>query len=653
MSRKERKQKRNAGLAYVTGSGKLIEERRLTRLGPCKKNCQYHVSHEDQQRIFASYYREGNYSHRWNFVASNVVLVPKKRCVGKKKKLRKFSVEYHLKTESHDVCVCKGCFMKTLGETGAFIKSVVDNLFDSKNDLGIKDGRGKSIPTNKSDPQKLQAIQDHIKSFPTNESHYSRSHSSKQYLPQGLNVAMMYRMYVVITEEPLSIKIYRQVFKKIGLKVKSPQVDLCNRCSEFQCSLKHEKNETTKAAIEEQKRIHQEDAEAAYEAKRRDKAAVIASNGTKELLTGDLQKVLATPLLSAGMSYYKRTLSTLNFTVHGTLFNTKCYMWDETIARRGANEIASCLYIHLQKLSPKVQHVTLYTDNCPGQNRNKIVAGMLAALIHNHPTIKIFDHKFLVPGHTHMECDSDHALIEKAKKAFGTEIHHPSDWYKLVRQVKIQRPMEVIEMTSRDFFDFEDLFNGTFTMREKNTEGNKFVWKDVKWIRYNKNQGSFLYKTTLCADAPFEEMNLKKKGKPIFNLGNKIKVLNKNSLPISDDKKKDLLALLPFLRPDVRQFYEMIPSECDAKNYDYDIIETDEDPEDRLENFIPNQDVVDNPIEPDQNNNATEICEVTSEEYSGGNHKKNQEEVVVVEDLGKRSKRVIKKKTNQDYVYYN
>lgn len=41
--------------------------------------------------------------------------------------------------------------------------------------------------------------------------------------------------------------------------------------------------------------------------------------------------------------------------------------------------------------------------------------------------LEIVDHKFMIPGHNRMECDSDHAQIKKFKKRYDTPTSHPHD----------------------------------------------------------------------------------------------------------------------------------------------------------------------------------------------------------------------------------
>lgn len=106
-----------------------------------------------------------------------------------------------------------------------------------------------------------------------------------------------------------------------------------------------------------------------------------------------------------------------NLTIHDCQsgLSTHC-MWHEAVAKRGANEIASCLYKHITALPAETEHLILYSDTCGGQNKNSILISMLSFALHQHPTLKMIGHKFLIAGHTHLECDTDLAAIEKDLK---------------------------------------------------------------------------------------------------------------------------------------------------------------------------------------------------------------------------------------------
>lgn len=69
----------------------------------------------------------------------------------------------------------------------------------------------------------------------------------------------------------------------------------------------------------------------------------------------------------------------------------------------------------------------LYSDTCEGQNKNLHVACMFTYLLQVKPSLTEIHQKFLVPGHTRIECDADHSVIETQKKKANLTIFHPYD----------------------------------------------------------------------------------------------------------------------------------------------------------------------------------------------------------------------------------
>ena len=94
-----------------------------------------------------------------------------------------------------------------------------------------QDQRGKYTPHNKTMPQKLEGVREHIMQFPVYESHYSRSSNpNRRYLSPTLSVPKMYRLYKEYCEknecEPVSEWKYCEVFRtefnlSFGRSVKS------------------------------------------------------------------------------------------------------------------------------------------------------------------------------------------------------------------------------------------------------------------------------------------------------------------------------------------------------------------------------------------------------------------------------------------------
>ena len=282
---------------------------------------------------------------------------------------------------------------------------------ESPDTVSLLDRRGKHIPANKLSDDKLQEITDHINSFPAYESRYTRQISERKYLQSDLTLNKMYSLYCEKFTNPVSISKYGSIFKTMNLKFKPPHADTCHKCDIFKVKIDLASEDELETIKREQSE-HQNAADLGYKSKANDKAASKA-NSTLKVLTFDLQQCLPTPYLRTSISFYKRSLWTFNFTVHDcTLGQPFCYMWHEALARRGGNEVASCLLEHIQYLPDTVKQLIMYSDNCAGQNKNKFVATMFMIAASSFSNLEFIDHKILTVGHTHNKCDVDHSIIE-------------------------------------------------------------------------------------------------------------------------------------------------------------------------------------------------------------------------------------------------
>lgn len=81
------------------------------------------------------------------------------------------------------------------------------------------------------------------------------------------------------------------------------------------------------------------------------------------------------------------------------------------------------LYIYLKSLPDTIKHVSLYSDSCGGQNRNRLLAALLLYAVRQLP-IEVIDHNFLKIGHTDMEVNSMYSAIETNKKHQRIYIPH-------------------------------------------------------------------------------------------------------------------------------------------------------------------------------------------------------------------------------------
>ena len=329
---------------------------------------------------------------------------------------RQYTVFYHLQLNGVNVPVCKMCFMSTFNETARFIGYVMGKKLAVKSGLVSTDRRGSHEPPNKRTADDLETVRNHINSIPTYESHYTRRDSTKKYLPPHITLAELYAEYKQkFPVNPVSRFIYEREFHLLNIKIKQPNKDTCQTCDKLAMQIQlHPEND----ALKDELKRHHEDADLAYQSKAADKE-ISNLNQNMKTITFDMQQCLPTPVVLSSLAFYKRQLWTYNFTVHDCdQSQAYCYIWHEAVAKRGGDDIASCLYQYIVANLPKsVTHLVMYSDTCSGQNKNCFVAAMCMKALQNSETLEIIDHKFLIPGHTHMECDTDHSLIEKKKKS--------------------------------------------------------------------------------------------------------------------------------------------------------------------------------------------------------------------------------------------
>ena len=138
----------------------------------------------------------------------------------------------------------------------------------------------------------------------------------------------------------------------------------------------------------------------------------------------DMQQILLCPHGKSSSYFYKRRLGVYNLTIYDYKNgDAHCFMWPENEGRRGSNEVASCLFKYMDVQSKQgIKQITMFSDNCAGQNRNRFVAFALN-FARKHFKLDKITHIFLEKGHTETENDSVHATIER--KVRNIDIYSP------------------------------------------------------------------------------------------------------------------------------------------------------------------------------------------------------------------------------------
>lgn len=197
--------------------------------------------------------------------------------------------------------------------------------------------------------------------------------------------------------------------------------DTCRTCDKLEAQIQCERtNNSNKEDLIEQKRHHLQLVKSTKE-----KFAETIKNARDEsndieVLTFDLQRALETPSITTSEAYYRRQLWCYNLCIYDEK-RDKAYMyfWSEATASRGAQKVSSCLIKHFHTFVPReTKKVVLYSDACPGQNRNIKTTSMMKKLLDSWPHNQLFaiEQRFFVSGHSYNSCDRCFGLIERQKK---------------------------------------------------------------------------------------------------------------------------------------------------------------------------------------------------------------------------------------------
>lgn len=148
------------------------------------------------------------------------------------------------------------------------------------------------------------------------------------------------------------------------------------RCE--QCERYNTLPEDQKASEAQKQSDHEENKKIARALMKSAKEEASSPNEDVRTINFDMEKVLTTPRAEIGPLYYCSKLCVWNFTIYELASHKGlCHVWNETIGCRGSNEIASFLWKYFKEESKKgVRLFLLFSDNCGGQNRNKMVFSM-------------------------------------------------------------------------------------------------------------------------------------------------------------------------------------------------------------------------------------------------------------------------------------
>lgn len=548
---------RARGEEYLSQRGKVMPKKEINSALLCKEKCRLHCSDkfllEDRKAIFEKYYSlDINAKNSLLFKSINIKPVARHRANVKKEKTYSYtySITFNRKTEM----ICRGALCSLYQISRKKIE-LMQRTLQKGNNAPTPDKRGQH--TNR--PHKIKedviaCIMDHIKKFPSEESHYSRNRNChKKYLSPLLNMTAMHKMYIEECENrkldnsfKVTLSSYANIFStKFNLSFGHPRSDTCSVCDSGQNT-----------------DLHTENFKAAFESQRRDREKPSMEKNTC-YITMDLQQTMPLPKLSTSKAFYLRQMWYYNFGIHCvTASGTKPFFmhWTEDVAKRGSIEIASCLFRFCQQLKEthkNIDHLIIWSDSCAGQNKNFNVVSLYQLLILNG-TFKVIDHKFPEVGHSYLDSDRNFGRIEKKLRKVEN-IYVPEEYRELIKSASTKN-CATLDMENY-FYNFDELSGKLHIWNKKTNElGQKVSFRDsVKWIRVDEF-GSYLYKENLDEYSPFYKVDLLKKGSRVICKEDNITLrrITEKRGGLTAEKLSNLREQLKFVKEEYKWFYEKI-----------------------------------------------------------------------------------------------
>ena len=283
---------------------------------------------------------------------------------------RKASFKFFVLLEYNRLQVCRKAFLNLHGISQKRIFRICTLLI---NNTTPRDKRGYNVKSHAISGEICKKIFDHIHSFPTKVTHYGTN--VIRYLDARLNVKIMYNLFK--TKYPnfnIKYEYYLKYFNEnFKLRFGRPQIDVCSKCEEFEVKIKNSHlSQSAKTTASNEFRVHKTRTKTFYKEL---KAAreLCRSDDSVCGLVFDFMQNLQLPHIPVQEIFYMRQIWVYAFCVTNLKDNSsRVYLYSEGNAKKGANEVCSFIYDYIKNYCvPKtVQSLYLFSDGCPGQNKN-------------------------------------------------------------------------------------------------------------------------------------------------------------------------------------------------------------------------------------------------------------------------------------------
>ncbi|KAJ0397493.1 hypothetical protein P43SY_009300 [Pythium insidiosum] len=186
-----------------------------------------------------------------------------------------------------------------------------------------------------------------------------------------------------------------------------------------------------------------------------DTAAVSENN---LVITMDYAQNIALPHVTETPSqwYFLSLVSVSVFGIHNAnLARQTNYIYTERKGGKGSNEVVSMLHKYIG-CEPTHKVLTVYADNCGGQNKNNFVVKYLLLLAHTGLFEEV-NYKFFIRGHTKNACDRGFGTMKK--KLAREDCWTLAQLCEALGRASISTDTVSLEEVESPFFAYKDIFN--------------------------------------------------------------------------------------------------------------------------------------------------------------------------------------------------
>lgn len=537
----------------VSLSPKLFECFLFNFFFSCKNACFTKISPELKQSILTQFNGLANKniqdSHLAGLISMNHISRRRPRR-NEHNKTHGASFTYKIRHPEYQSQVCKTAFLSLHGIKDGRVRRIRDSLMITGASPRDKRGSHKNRPKKISESV-TDLIKMHIKSFPSRQSHYSRRKNPDcYYLPESLTLKDMHSIFLEKYRINISYKSYWRIFRThFNIKFGFPRSDTCSECDRIAQQLNNlELNAEERTKLNVEKELHLRKAEAFFELKRQYK--IKAKAGEVMCISFDFMQNLPLPHIPSNPVFYSRQLWYNVFGIHD-LGNDEAFMYTylETEAKKGSNEVTSML-LHYLKNNIHNRSLVIFSDGCPGQNKNYVMLHFLYSLVHVLKIVDSVEYVFPMRGHSYLPNDSDFALIEKKKRRLE-RAERPEDWDKIILNARTKpTPFHLVKMRQDDFFDIKSATASFFLKSPKPA----ITIKKIRIMKISTATRTLLLKDGYSG--PFRTSIIARANLPsTIQLGK----LHDSPIPIASNKAENLRSLLPLLRlVENKQYYEHV-----------------------------------------------------------------------------------------------